>query len=247
MNIGLIGYGKMGRTIEQLALDRGWNVPSKIDIGTPLPDAEQRKSVDVVIHFATAGGLLEDLLPWAESGVPIVVGTTGWNDRLSDVQALAERCRIGIVHASNFSLGVNVFYHIARHAARMMNTFSEYDASIHEVHHREKIDSPSGTALTLAKLVLDELDRKHEILTTPPEGKIRPDQLHVSSARTGWVIGTHSLSFDSAADAIEITHTAKNRNGLASGTLVAAEWIRGKQGVFTMDDVLQDLFRQSKE
>ena len=124
----------------------------------------------------------------------------------------------------------------------MMNRFPEYDAFIHEIHHKEKIDSPSGTALQLGKIVLNELKRKKELLTQPPEGKIKPEQLHVSVSRSGWVIGTHTLAFDSAADSIEITHTAKNRNGLALGALAAAEWIQHKHGVFTMDDILQDLF-----
>jgi len=241
MKLALIGYGKMGKTIEQLALERGWTVPVKIDIGIPLPDATQRKSIDTLIHFATAKTLLEDLKPWAESGIPIVIGTTGWNDKLADVQHLAKEYNIGVVHAANFSLGVNIFFHLAKAAAAMMNRFSDYDAAIHEIHHKEKIDSPSGTALQLGNIVLNELKRKKELLTTPPEGKIKPEQLHVSSSRTGWVIGTHSLTFDSVADSIEITHTAKNRNGLALGALVAAEWIQHKRGIFTMDDVLQDL------
>jgi 4-hydroxy-tetrahydrodipicolinate reductase len=244
MNIALVGYGKMGKTIEQLAIERGWSVPVKLDIGIPLPDAAQRKAIDAVIHFATAKTLLEDLKPWAESGKPIVIGTTGWNEQLPAVTKLAEQYKIGIVHAPNFSLGVNIFFHLAKAASKVMNKFNEYDASIHEIHHKEKIDSPSGTALQLGKLVLSELSRKTEMLTAPPEGKIKPEQLHVSSARTGWVVGTHTLTFDSLADSIEITHTAKNRNGLALGSLVAAEWIQNKQGMFTMDDVLEELFNK---
>jgi 4-hydroxy-tetrahydrodipicolinate reductase len=244
MKIALIGYGKMGKTIEQLAIERGWTVPVKLDIGVSLPDAAQRKSIDVVIHFATAKTLLEDLKPWAESGKPIVIGTTGWNEQLPAVAKLVAHYKIGIVHAPNFSLGVNIFFHLAKAASKVMNKFNEYDASIHEIHHKEKIDSPSGTALQLGKIVLSELHRKTEMLTAPPEGKIKPEQLHVSSTRTGWVIGTHSLDFDSVADSIELKHTAKNRNGLALGSLVAAEWIQKKHGVFTMDDVLEDLFNK---
>lgn len=244
MKIALIGYGKMGKTIEQLALERGWSVPIKLDIDIPLPDASQRKAVDVVIHFATAKTLLEDLKPWAESGVAVVIGTTGWNDKLAEVQYLAKEYNIGIVHAPNFSLGVNIFFHLAKAASKMMNKFADYDVSIHEVHHKEKIDSPSGTALQLGKIVLNEIERKKELLTAPPEGKIKPEQLHVSSTRTGWVVGMHALEFDSIADTIEIKHTAKNRNGLALGALVAAEWIQGKHGIFTMDDVLEELFKK---
>ncbi len=129
MNLALIGYGKMGKTIEQLAVERGWTVPVKLNIGIPMPDAAQRKGIDAVIHFATAKTLIEDLKPWAEVGKPIVIGTTGWNDRLTEVQKLAEEFKIGIVHAPNFSLGVNIFFHVAKAASKMMNKFSDYDAS----------------------------------------------------------------------------------------------------------------------
>jgi 4-hydroxy-tetrahydrodipicolinate reductase len=187
---------------------------------------------------------VEDLTPWIELHKPIVVGTTGWQDQLSKIEALVSKNRTGLIYASNFSIGVNVFFQIVRVAAQLMDRFSDYDAFIHEIHHKNKIDSPSGTALTMGQIVLKILQRKKELLNETSHGKIRPEQLHISSSRSGDVVGTHILSFDSVADSIELKHTAKNRSGLALGTLLAAEWIIGKKGLFTMDDIFQDLFKQ---
>jgi 4-hydroxy-tetrahydrodipicolinate reductase len=132
---------------------------------------------------------------------------------------------------------MNYFFRIARYAASLMNGTMEYDPYIHEVHHRQKVDSPSGTALQLGKILLNGIERKREILTTPPDGKISPEMLHISSTRAGTVAGTHTVGFDSEADFIELTHVAKNRRGFALGALAAARWLRGRKGIFTMDDV----------
>jgi 4-hydroxy-tetrahydrodipicolinate reductase len=246
MRIALIGYGKMGKEIERLALDRQWSVDLKIDIDTPRPPASSMAGMDVAIHFAGPQTILQDITPWVEIGTALVIGTTGWNQDLGAVRSLIERKGTGMVYASNFSLGVSVFARLVQDAARMMDKLEEYDVSIHEIHHKEKIDSPSGTALTLAGVILGELKRKKEILSQPPAGKIEPNQMHVSSSRTGAVVGVHTVTFDSEADTIELTHSAKNRSGFAFGALVAAEWIRGKKGVFTMNDVVQDLMKPEK-
>jgi 4-hydroxy-tetrahydrodipicolinate reductase len=197
-----------------------------------------------VIHFATAKGIINDLTPWVEAHRQIVVGTTGWQNQLHDVEALVKNNQIGLIYAPNFSLGVNIFFHLVKTAAQMMNKFENYDAFIQEIHHKNKIDSPSGTALMMGQIVLEHLQRKKELLNETSHTAIRPEQLHVSSVRSGTVVGTHTLAFDSAADSIELKHTAKNRSGLALGTLFAAEWIQGKKGLFTMDDAFQDLFTQ---
>jgi 4-hydroxy-tetrahydrodipicolinate reductase len=243
MHIALVGYGKMGKEIERLALERGWNVDLRIDIDTPSVTAAQRMNIDVVIHFANAGSLIEDLTPWAEARKPIVIGTTGWQEQMPKVEALVKKNNIGLIYGSNFSLGVNMFFHLARTAAQLMDRFPEYDTFIHEIHHKNKLDSPSGTALTMGHIVLKHLRRKKELLNETSHGKIRPEQLHLSSTRSGSVVGTHLLTFDSAADSIELKHTAKDRSGLALGTLLAAEWIIGKSGLFTMDNVFQDIFK----
>ncbi|MGD1044292.1 MAG: 4-hydroxy-tetrahydrodipicolinate reductase [Bacteroidota bacterium] len=244
MRLALVGYGKMGKEIERLAHERGWTVDLRIDIDTPPITKAQRENVDVVIHFATAKDIINDLTPWAEAHKPIVVGTTGWQDHLQNVETLVKKNQIGLIYASNFSLGVNIFFHLVKTAAQMMDKFEEYDAFIQEIHHKNKIDSPSGTALTIGQIVLEHLQRKKELLNETSHNKIRPEQLHISSTRSGAVVGTHTLAFDSAADMIELKHTAKDRSGMAIGTLFAAEWIRGKKGLFTMDDAFQDLFKQ---
>ena len=244
MRLAIIGYGKMGKEIERLAIERGWTVGLRVDIDTPSVSSSQRNSVDVVIHFANAHTLVDDLTPWAEAHKSIVVGTTGWQDQLSKVQNLVTKYQIGLIYASNFSLGVNIFFHLVKSAAQMMNQFPEYDAYIHEIHHKNKVDSPSGTALTMGKIILQHLQRKKEILNVPPTGKIRPEQLHISSTRSGAIVGTHILAFDSSADTIELKHTAKDRSGFAIGALLAAEWICNKKGLYTMDDVFQDLFKK---
>jgi 4-hydroxy-tetrahydrodipicolinate reductase len=244
MRIAILGYGKMGKEIERAAIERGWEIGLKIDIDTPPATQTQRENIDVVIHFASSDKIFEDLSPWAEAKKPIVVGTTGWQNQMPKVKSLIEKNQTALVYASNFSIGVNIFYQLVRTASQIMDRFTDYDAFIQEIHHRNKVDSPSGTALSIGQIVLHNLHRKTELLSEPPRGKILPEQLHVSSVRSGTVVGTHVLEFDSAADSIELKHTAKNRSGLALGTLLATEWIQGKKGIFTMDDVFQDLFKQ---
>ena len=247
MRIALIGYGKMGKEIERLALERGWSVDLRVDIDTPPITSAQRTNIDVVIHYAQASSIADDLTPWIEAHKPIVVGTTGWHEQLPKIEALVKKNNTGLIYASNFSLGVNIFFHLIRTAAQMMDQFSDYDAFIQEIHHKNKLDSPSGTALTMGQIVLNHLHRKKELLSETSHGKIRPEQLPISSTRSGSVVGTHILAFDSAADTIELKHTAKDRSGFALGTLLAAEWIIGKKGLFTMDDVFQDLFKNGDQ
>jgi len=143
----------------------------------------------------------------------------------------------GLLYSSNFSLGMNYFFRIVRRAAELMNNANEYDVFVHETHHRQKLDSPSGTALSLARIVIDQIERKKEILTRPPDGKIKPEMLHVSSTRVGTVAGDHIVGFDSEADSIELRHVAKTRRGFALGALAAARWLHGRKGIYTMDDV----------
>jgi len=243
MHIALIGYGKMGKEIERLATERGWNVDLRIDIDTPPVTAEQRKQVDVAIHYANAKTVVEDLLPWMEAKKPIVVGTTGWQDKLEEIRNLVNKHQIGLIYSSNFSLGVNIFFQLVKFASQLIDRFPDYDVYIHEIHHKNKVDSPSGTALSMAKIVLENIKRKKELLTETCHGKIKPEQLHVSSTRSGAVVGTHILAFDSLSDTIELKHSAKDRSGFATGTLLAAEWILNKKGLFTMDDVFEDIFK----
>jgi 4-hydroxy-tetrahydrodipicolinate reductase len=244
VKLALIGYGKMGKEIERLALERGMQITARVDIESPSLLIDGVKSADVAIHFAIPGTVLSQVEQLADLGKDVVLGTTGWQNDRANIQAHVERKGIGLVHASNFSLGMNIVYHLLREAGLLFDRFEEYDVSVHEVHHKEKLDSPSGTALTIANILLSGIGRKKEILAGSSDGKIRPEQLQVTSTRTGAVVGIHRVMFDSPADNIEVVHTAKNRTGFALGALLAAEWIRGKKGFFTMDDVLEDIIKR---
>ena len=241
MNIGIIGYGKMGKEIERAAREKGFTVGGTFDIDTPLLTKEQARTIDVGIHFAAGDSVLRDVEHWSRLGKDLVIGTTGWGKDLDAVRAVIKKAGTGLLYASNFSVGVNVLFRLARNLASMVNALPEYDVSIQETHHKEKADSPSGTALSLAEILLKSLHRKKNILTGTSQGKIDPSALNISSTRVGNVVGTHTVLVDSAADSIELTHRAKNRQGFALGALLAAEWIRGRKGVFTMDDLFETI------
>lgn len=243
MNLALVGYGKMGKEIESLARQRNIPVIARIDVDSPPLADDVVREIDVVIHFATPDVVLQHVEEWSARGKNLVVGTTGWHQHLDRIRSIIKSSNVGCVYASNFSLGVNAFFHLVEQAGALFDKFEDYDVFVQETHHKDKIDSPSGTALTLGNILLQHIRRKKEMLAEPSHGKIKPEQLHIGSTRAGTVVGTHKITFDSAADSIELYHTAKNRAGFAMGTLLAAEWIQGKHGVFTMADVLSDILR----
>jgi 4-hydroxy-tetrahydrodipicolinate reductase len=179
--------------------------------------------------------VLQNLRVAIEARKDIVVGTTGWYDHVPEIRKTVKDS--GVLYSPNFSIGVNIVFRLAKAAAELMNNAPQYDPYIHELHHRQKIDSPSGTALKLGEILLSGIDRKKRMQTQALDRKIDPEELHVSSTRTGTFAGTHTVGFDSDADLIEITHTAKTRRGFALGAVRAAQWLKGKKGVFTMDDV----------
>ncbi|HTY00205.1 MAG TPA: 4-hydroxy-tetrahydrodipicolinate reductase [Bacteroidota bacterium] len=242
MHLALIGYGRMGHEVELVAKEKGMKIAKTFEIGENRHGSALTKSalkgVDVCIDFSSPESAFENITAVAEAGVNIVVGTTGWHDRLEEVRALVKKKGIGCLYASNFSLGVNIFLQIVMDASHLLDAYSDYDVAVSEVHHRGKSDSPSGTALSLGSTILKELRRKNEILSETSHGVIKPNQLHVSSMRLGNTTGKHSVIFDSEADTIELVHTAKNRRGFALGAIVAAEWLKGKKGMYTMRDVL---------
>jgi 4-hydroxy-tetrahydrodipicolinate reductase len=246
LRIALIGYGKMGKEVERIALERGLEISARIDIETPSLSTDGVRGADVAVHFAAPSTVVGHVQELAKLGKDVVVGTTGWQNDRGSVQKIVESAGIGLVHASNFSIGVNVLYRLLKEAGALFDRFAEYDIAVHEIHHKDKLDAPSGTALSIAEILLKSIKRKKEILAGSPKGKIRPEQLQVTSGRHGTVVGTHRVTFDSAADSIEIAHTAKNRTGFALGAVVAAEWIKGRSGMFTFDDVLADLFSQQR-
>ena len=257
MNIALIGYGKMGKMIEAAAHGRGHRIVFVVDpivpetssatgavISKVFPAAA--KSPDLFIEFSRPQTAPDNIKAAAVLGCPIVCGTTAWFDKLPEVSAAVEKGQTALLWSSNFSLGVNLFYRIASYAAALADPFAEYDVGGLEVHHRKKADSPSGTAKALMEQVLAVMKRKNNVLwDTADGGMLNKDTIHFASQRYGSVPGIHSLFFDSSADTIEITHTARSREGFASGAILAAEWLAGsgerRQGIFTMDDVLKDI------
>ena len=262
MKIALVGYGKMGRLIEQRLLEKGSEVlvvvdptlqpdadlPSGAAVYTTLENAvkgaagKSLKDVDAVIEYTCPDAAVENLLFLAREKIPVVTGTTGWYDKLPEVEKAVNTAGASLVWASNFSLGVNLFYQIAVCAAKLLDPFAEYDVAGIETHHNKKADAPSGTAKTLVEQVLAQMTRKKKAIYGTLERKPEADEIHCASLRLGSVPGTHSLFFDSAADTIEITHTARSREGFAAGSVLAAQWLIAKKriGVFTVENVLKE-------
>lgn len=242
MNIALIGYGKMGKEVEIVAREKGIKIVSILteenNTGGLGITRDSLKGADVCIDFSVPSAVVENIEAVAECGKSIVVGTTGWHDKLDHVRKLVKDKKIGFLYASNFSLGVNIFSQIVMDASHIFDKYPDYDVSMHEIHHTGKTDSPSGTALSLGYVILQSLKRKTEILHETSHGRIKPNQLHITSTRVGNVTGTHSVAFDSEYDSIEFVHRAKNRRGFAVGAVVAAEWLKGKKGFYTMRDVI---------
>ncbi|GHU27350.1 4-hydroxy-tetrahydrodipicolinate reductase [Spirochaetia bacterium] len=247
MNIALIGYGVMGKLIEKHALERGHRLIFTVD--PVAPDAHFQSisdidcsNIDCAIEFTRPEAAVENIRNLASKGIPTVVGTTGWYSRLDEVQNIVEKAGSSLVYAANFSLGVNLFYRIAAFAANLMDPFPMYDVGGFEAHHNRKKDSPSGTAIALMEHILAAMKRKDTVLWDRLERPTLPNEIHMASLRAGAIPGTHSLCFDSSADTILIQHTARNREGFASGALAAAEWLTAqhRKGLFTIDDVLDN-------
>jgi 4-hydroxy-tetrahydrodipicolinate reductase len=234
MKIALIGYGKMGKEIEAAALAAGDTIVKKFRSDRPA-DAASLADSDVCIEFSTPATVMANIQVALQAQKDIVVGTTGWYDRLPELKN--STFQSGLLYSANFSIGVNMYFRIVAAAAELMRNTADYDPYIHELHHRQKADSPSGTALRLAEILVQRIDRKTEIATHRMDGKIPPGALHVTSTRVGFCPGTHTVGFDSEADLIELTHTARTRRGFALGALRAARWLKGRKGVYTMDDV----------
>ena len=282
MKIAIIGYGKMGKMIEQAAAAAGHTITAVVDPAAQCAAAEVVPArtapngprlfrdlaeaiseaglcgAEAAIEFTQPGSALANIKILAEGKIPAVIGTTGWHDKLYDARRLVEQAGSSLIWSSNFSLGVYLFYRIAWHAAQLADSFPEYDIGGFEAHHNKKMDSPSGTARTLVDGVLERVKRKEKAVWETLSRRPQPDELHFLSLRMGSVPGTHSLFFDSAADTIEITHTARSREGFAAGAVRAAQWLAGssasadssaeadggpRKGFFTIDDMLKDLLK----
>ncbi len=247
MRIGISGYGRMGELIREKALAKGHTVPvvidpvSQSDTVTHRSAREDLGAVDVIIDFSIPKAVVENVAACAEKGIPVVVGTTGWYESMEDVRKFAEAAGIGCIWSGNFSLGVNLFFHMVRAAGRVMNRFSQYDCMVHEYHHKKKADSPSGTADMIGRILLEELDRKSSVTSDSLDRAIREDELHVSSTRGGSIPGIHRVTFDSDVDTISLEHSARTRSGFAEGAVLAAEWIVGKSDFYTIDDMMKTI------
>jgi len=235
MNIALIGYGKMGHEIERIAVERGHSIVSTIDINNPEEfESENFRSANVAIEFTSPKTAIGNYRKCFAANIPVVSGTTGW---LMDLDKVKKACSKGqtFFYASNFSLGVNVFFALNKKLAEMMNNFPDYNACIKEIHHLQKLDAPSGTAITLAEDILERLERKKSWVKGTESS---PGELGVISERTGQVPGFHEITYDSNVDTITISHNAKSRAGFALGAVIAAEFTAGKKGFLGMSDLL---------
>ncbi len=228
INLALLGYGKMGKTIAALAPQRGFEVRLAMDVDVNAQGQgitrEKFQGIDVCIDFTTPDAVVENIRRVAALGVNLVVGTTGWSDRLEEVRKIIDGTGVGMVHGPNFSIGVQLFYRLARAAAEIFAPFEAYDPYLTEAHHKFKKDAPSGTALEIKRQI---------------QARFKDRELPVASVRAGYIPGVHELGFDSEADTIIIRHTARSRQGLAEGALHAARWVVGKKGLFSFADVLK--------
>ena len=235
MKAAIIGYGKMGREIEKILVSRGHEVTLIIDIDNAADlNAENLANVDVAIEFTTPTTAYNNIRTCLECGTAVVSGTTGWTDRLSELQELCREKGGAMFYASNYSLGVNLMFRLNRELARLMNQFGGYEITMSETHHTEKKDSPSGTAVTLAEDIISRVERKTGWVNEPTEDK---SLISIESLRIGMTPGDHSVTYTSEDDVLEIRHSIKNRRTLAQGAVVAAEFLCGKQGIYTMEDL----------
>lgn len=246
MKLAIIGYGRMGHLIEQIALERGHKIVCIIDADNTADfDTPEFKSADVAIEFTTPGTAVSNILASFAAGVPVVVGTTGWTDSLPDIKDMCEKGCGTLLFASNFSIGVNIFMAVNRYVAKVMNDFPEYKPTMTEIHHIHKLDHPSGTAITLAEGLIANVDRLNSWDEPEPGKRISDKSLEIDHIREGEVPGTHIIEWDSDVDKIILRHEAKSRQGFALGAVRTAEWLKGKKGFFTIGDMLSDVTHTS--
>ena len=238
MNIALIGYGKMGKAIEEIAISRGHSVVVKFNSQNPL-ESSQLRTTDVAIEFSQPDLALKHIKLCADGQIPIVVGTTAWEEHLPEIINHIDKREASLIYSSNFSIGVNLFFELNKYLARLMNDKTDYVASVTEIHHAQKIDAPSGTAVTLAKDLISNHPTYLSWKLTGQSQNMEKSDLPISAIREENVPGTHLISYTSEIDTLTIEHKAHNRKGFALGAIIAAEFIHKKQGVYTMSDILK--------
>lgn len=236
MKIALLGYGKMGKTIEQIALQRNHEISYRIDVQN-ISDLQllSKKNTDVAIEFTSPHSAYANVRFCVDQQIPVVCGTTGWLDKKNEIEQACLKQKSAFFYASNYSIGVNIFFQINEILAKMMNNYPDFDVQMEEIHHTQKLDKPSGTAVTLAEGIMKNIFRKTEWALSP---SIDSKQLEINALREENVFGIHSVNYTSAIDTIEIKHTAHSRQGFATGAVLAAEFLAGKTGIFGMNDLL---------
>ncbi|MDQ1267085.1 MAG: 4-hydroxy-tetrahydrodipicolinate reductase [Bacteroidota bacterium] len=240
--IAIVGYGAMGKIIESLAIERGFEITDIFDVDTGI-NPSKHYDFDIAIEFTEPDSAIDNFKILSSMGKSIITGTTGWNNNLEEVREFIEKSGVGFIYSSNFSIGMQMFFRIIRSAARLINNTPDYDVMLHEIHHSGKKDSPSGTALALASILTDEINRKTALQQETMHGLISPDMLHISSTRGGSVTGQHTIYVDSSADSIELSHKAKDRSGFALGALTAAQWLAGRHGFYNFDTILDEIWK----
>ena len=242
MKLALVGTGQMGQAVAQISPDRGHEVVAQFDSDRPFLEASRSAldGVDVAIDFSLPDLALDHIRQYCEWQQTAVVGTTGWYDEMETVEQLVDEQEASLLYAPNFSIGVAVIRRALEAITPLLNEIDDYDPFVQEVHHTNKVDSPSGTAQMLGELIVEKLDRKTRVETETQHRRIDPEAVHVTSTRAGSVFGEHTVAFDGPYDQISVEHRAKNRRGFAAGAVRAAEWLQGRQGLFSLEDVLHD-------
>ena len=242
MKLALVGYGRMGQAVESIAEERGHEIALRVTSAENKNGAalvsDRLRGVDVAIDFSRPEAAVPNIERMAEAGINVVIGTTGWYDELPRVTQVVQDSGIGLIYAPNFSIGTQIFFRLARLAARLAARVVDYDPYVLEAHHRNKVDHPSGTARQLAEIVLEELPEKHRWEIGPGQGSVDPEALQIGVLRCGNNPGMHEFGVDGPDDRIVVRHEARSRVGFARGALAAAEWVQGRAGVFTLDDML---------
>ena len=248
MRIALIGYGGMGHEVEKVLKERGHVVsmrvdPTQKDADGPELTEKAAQQTDMAIQFSHPEAVIENIRACAALGVSVVCGTTGWYGKIDEARAIVEKGRIGFIYGSNFSVGAHLFFALVAAATELSNPCPEYDIMGWEVHHRRKKDSPSGTALTLARIVTGKSARKKKVVTERLDRAPAPEEMHMASVRGGEVPGTHTVLLDSPFDTIELTHRARSRGGFALGSVRAAEWMVGRKGFYEVNDFISAILQ----
>ncbi|MBJ2356951.1 4-hydroxy-tetrahydrodipicolinate reductase [Sphaerochaeta sp. S2] len=250
MRVGIVGFGKMGKLIRSEALKRGHTIAAVIDpicqeseVTANQVSSEQLSECEVVIDFTHPSVVVDHIILYAKLGIPAVIGTTGWYDRIPELQEIVAQAGGAIIYSGNYSLGVALFMQVVKEASRLFAKSGLYDPFLTEIHHAQKADSPSGTAEMLGSLVLENYQDKRIVEKETLHHKREDETIHLASVRGGWVPGTHTVYFDSPQDTIELTHRARSREGFAVGAVQAAAWITsGRKGFFSLDDMLEDVY-----